>query len=106
MMSTAEFMKKLPTAIKPEMIEDVECVVQLNVSAPYVVVVKEGVCSITEGKVDDADVSLTLSDDNLIALLTGKLTGVMAFMTGKLKIEGDLMLAKEIPDFFDAAKLA
>jgi putative sterol carrier protein len=30
----------------------------------------------------------------------------MAFMTGKLKIEGDLMLAKEIPDFFDAAKLA
>lgn len=105
-MSTAEFLQKLPTAIKPEMVEDVECVVQLNVSAPYVVAVKDGVCTVNAGKTENPDVSLTLSDDNLVALLTGKLTGVMAFMTGKLKIDGDLMLAKEIPDFFDAAKLA
>lgn len=104
-MNTAEFLQKLPTAIKPEMVEDIDCVVQLNISTPHFVTMKEGVCTIVEGSAPESDVSLTLSDDNLIALLTGKLSGVMAFMTGKLKIEGDLMLAKEIPDCFDPEKL-
>ena len=105
-MSTAQFLQKLPAALKPEMVEDLECVVQLNISNPYFVTVKDGMCTVAEGTADEADVSLTLSDENMIALLTGKLAGVMAFMTGKLKVDGDLMLAKQIPDCFDAAKLA
>lgn len=104
-MSIAEFLNKLPAALKADAIDGIECVVQLNVSAPYTVKVFDGQCEITEGTTNDADVTLTLSDENLVALLTGKLGGAMAFMTGKLKIDGDLMLAKEIPGCFDAAKL-
>lgn len=105
-MSIAEFLNKLPAALNAEAIDGVDCVVQLNVSAPYTVKVCDGRCEITEGTNDDADVTLTLSDENLIALLTGKLAGAMAFMTGKLKLDGDLMLAKEITTYFDPSKLA
>ncbi len=104
-MSTAEFLKKLPTALKADAVDGVEFIAQLNIASPVYVNVNNGVCTVAEGTTDDADVTLTLSDENMIALLTGKMAGLTAFMSGKLKIDGDLMLAKEIPDFFDPAKL-
>jgi putative sterol carrier protein len=47
-----------------------------------------------------------MEDDDLIALLKGELNGMTAFMTGKLQIDGDLMLAQRMSGFFDASKLA
>jgi len=41
-----------------------------------------------------------------IALLKGELNGMQAFMTGKLQLEGDMMLAQRLGSFFDASKLA
>lgn len=105
-MNIKAFLEKLPTAIKADAIAGMQCTVQLNVSTPVIISIDEGVCSIVEGTADDADVTLTTSDENLVEIMTGRLGGVMAFMTGKLKVDGDIMLAKEIPDCFDAAKLA
>lgn len=104
-MNATELLNKMPLAVKPEAIDGMDCTVQLNISRPSYVRINDGVCSVHEGVAEEPDVSLTMSDDNLIALMTGKLSGVMAFMTGKLKVEGDLMLAKEIPNSFDTAKL-
>ena len=42
----------------------------------------------------------------LIALMKGELNGMTAFMTGKLQLDGDLMLAQRIGGLFDPAKLA
>jgi len=104
-MNISDFLRKLPAAIKQDAIEDLDGIAQLNISAPTYVVVKDGKCSIHEGVAESADVTLTVSDENLIALLTGNLSGVMAFMTGKLKVDGDLMLAKTLPELFDSSKL-
>jgi putative sterol carrier protein len=38
-------------------------------------------------------------------MLTGELNGISAFMSGKLKVEGDMMLAQRLPSIFDTAKL-
>ena len=38
----------------------------------------------------DADVTMKISLDDYGKLLSGELDGQMAFMTGKLKVEGDL----------------
>lgn len=104
-MNVSDFLKKLPAAVKPDAISGLDCTVQLNISSPTYVQLANSACSVHEGVAESSDVSLTLSDDNLIALMTGKLSGVMAFMSGKLQVDGDLMLAKEIPGFFDTAKL-
>ncbi|NBW06724.1 MAG: sterol-binding protein [Caulobacteraceae bacterium] len=44
-----------------------------------------------------ADATVTISWDDFIALSEGKLDGMMAFMQGKLKIAGDMMIAQKLP---------
>ena len=53
----------------------------------------------------NADLGITMEDDDLVALMKGELNGMTAFMTGKLQIDGDLMLAQRLGSFFDPAKL-
>lgn len=49
----------------------------------------------------DADVTFVLTMDNFEELLDGSLNPQMAFMMGKLKIEGDMGLALKLADIFD-----
>ncbi|WP_151706976.1 SCP2 sterol-binding domain-containing protein [Acinetobacter sp. TUM15064] len=95
-------LNQLPTALNPENTDGVECILQLQLSAPYVIQINDGTCDIQQGENADADVVLTTSDEVFIELITGKIAGAMAFMSGKLKIDGDIMLAKEISDYFIA----
>lgn len=104
-MSAADFLKKLPAAFNPDAAAGTNCVMQFNVATPTTVTIKDGTCSVSEGSAGNADVTITMEDDDLIALMKGELNGMTAFMTGKLQIEGDLMLAQRLATLFDASKL-
>ena len=105
-MSTSEFLKKLPFAVNPAAIDGMDCTVQLNIAEPAYFVVSNGALAVQPGEADAPDVTLTVSDDNLIKLIKGDLNGVMAYMSGKLHVDGDIMLAKQLPELFDSRKLA
>ena len=49
----------------------------------------------------DADVTFVLSAENFEGLMDGSLNPQMAFMVGKLKIEGDMGLALKLADIFE-----
>ncbi|MGQ0619138.1 MAG: SCP2 sterol-binding domain-containing protein [Panacagrimonas sp.] len=104
-MTAAEMIRKLPLAFDAPAASGVDCIIQFNVSTPMHVVIKEGTCLSVEGTAASSDLAITMEDDDLVALLKGELNGMQAFMTGKLQIEGDMMLAQRMTSFFDASKV-
>jgi len=47
----------------------------------------------------DADVTYTLSDSDFVDMVQGNLNPQMAFMTQKLKVEGDMGMALKLGNF-------
>ena len=105
MTDAADLLKKLPQAFQPEAAGDADCTVQFNISTPAYIVIKGGKCATQDGTADNADVAITMEDEDLVSLMKGELNGMTAFMTGKLQLEGDLMLAQRMFGFFDSSKL-
>jgi putative sterol carrier protein len=68
---------------------------------PYSVAIKDGSCTATRGRADDPKTTLTTDLVSFCKLIAGQAEGVQLFMTGKLKISGDLMFAQRIMSFFD-----
>jgi len=64
----------------------------------YTVDLKSGDGEIYEGepKKEKAGVTLTIEDSNMLPLVTGKLNPQQAFMSGKLKIKGNIMLTQKL----------
>ncbi len=62
-----------------------------------------GSCTINHDAPKDASVTLMLSAPDFLRLISGKLNGMTAFMSGKLKLKGDMMLAQTMQGWFDAS---
>jgi putative sterol carrier protein len=79
-------------------------VIQYNIEGEeggdWYVVIKDQACAIFEGTHDDPTLSLKMTDKNWIALCKGELNAINAFMSGKLKAKGDIMLAQRLPALF------
>lgn len=64
--------------------------VKFDTGADGVIVIDGSTISTTDGP---ADCTIKLSLDDLKDLISGDLNPTMAFMTGKIKIEGDMSVA-------------
>jgi putative sterol carrier protein len=104
-MSVNDMIKNFPAALNAEAAADLNATIQYKTSSPMYLEIKNGQCTVHDGMAASADVTLTMEDDDLAALLKGELNGMTAFMTGKLQVDGDLMLAQRLPTLFDPSKL-
>src|SRR5690606_9049440 len=59
----------------------------------FCAVIKEGTCNVAEGDAEDPNVALIMAVGTLNGVITGETDGIQAFMGGKLRAEGDMMLA-------------
>jgi putative sterol carrier protein len=57
---------------------------------------------VTAGASDDAQCTISMTEDDFLGLWTGSLPGPQAFMMGKLKIDGDMGLAMKLQSFLGA----
>jgi len=106
MSAATDLIKKMPDAFDADAASGTDCTIQFNISTPMYVVIANGSCETHEGNAAAADVTITMEDDDFVALMSGELNGMTAFMTGKLSVDGDLMLAQRMTTIFDAGKLA
>ena len=63
-------------------------------------VIADGAITVSEGTADTANITITVSAGDWLDMLNGKLDGQMAFMSGKLKIKGDMSLAMKLKTLF------
>jgi putative sterol carrier protein len=61
--------------------------------------VRDGSLSVTEGG-DDADVTLTASEEDFEKMVSRELNPTTAYMTGKLKVKGDMGAAMKLQKLF------
>jgi putative sterol carrier protein len=59
---------------------------------PYWIVIADSAIDMGTGTVDDADATITENYETAVKLATGELSPVTAFMTGKIKIAGNMGL--------------
>ncbi len=64
------------------------------------VAIANGDIVVSEGAAEKANIELSLSAADFLALIGGTLNGQMAFLTGKLKIKGDMTLAMKLQSVF------
>jgi putative sterol carrier protein len=62
----------------------------------YHIVLKDGQGEAGAGEPADPNITITMKSEDFVDLATGKLDGTMAFMSGKLKIKGDMGLAMKL----------
>lgn len=77
--------------------------IQINLTGEgegiFYIEVKNGVLSIEPYEYYDRDVCIIVSSDNFLKIFDKKLDPVIAFTTGKLKVEGDISKALELQKF-------
>ncbi|MGH2700055.1 MAG: SCP2 sterol-binding domain-containing protein [Actinomycetota bacterium] len=93
----------------PEKASDVDADIVFEIndgedSYPYVVAIHNQTCKAEQGTKEDPKVKLTTGLVPFVKLVTGEAQGPQLFMSGKLKVSGDLMFSTRIMTFFDQPK--
>ena len=99
-----EIFAKMPEAFNPNAAQGLDAVFQFDISGDnggsWNVVIKDGACQVQEGTHDSPTVTLSLSDETWVGMVNKQVNGMQAFMSGQLKVSGDIMLAQRIEQLF------
>lgn len=100
-----EIFQGMQSAFQPDRASGVDATVQWLIKdgdedKPYALTIKDGQFSWEPGAVESPTVTLSTDRDSFTALMTGKAQGPTLYMAGKLRIQGDLMLAQRMGSFF------
>lgn len=90
---------------QPDKAAGQSAVIQWDISTPdathsYAVTVKDGACTVAPGAGESPRVTLGLALPDFLRFIAGKLDGMQAFMSGKLKLSGDMMFAQQMQQWF------
>ena len=82
-------------------------VVQWDIAAPdqtysYNVTIADGTCKAAEGAAESPRLTLGLALPDFLRFVAGMLDGMQAFMSGKLRLGGDMMFAQQMQAWFAA----
>ncbi len=96
------FEKHIPARFeaKPDVVQKINAVYQFNISGPgggaWSVDCTQPGGKIQAGTAPSPKCTVAATDQDFLAIVTGKLNAQMAFMSGKIRIQGDMGLALKL----------
>ena len=105
MSDVAGFFAQVPEKANKEKMQDMNCVYQFIITGDgggeWNITIANGSAQVQEGVAENPNTTITMDAANFASLLEGKLNGQMAFMTGKLKVKGEIGLATKLKSLFN-----
>jgi putative sterol carrier protein len=100
-MSTKEFFQTLESRADPSKTAGVSnsYLFDIEGEGQWKVDVRDGNVSVTEGT-GEADVTITTTGENFDKIVAGEMNPTTAYMSGKLKIKGDMGAAMKLQKLF------
>jgi putative sterol carrier protein len=104
----AEVFRRMSEHFRADAAADTDAVIHWQIgggpddgTSDYETVIRNGTCEVHEGfQSDSARVTFKIGGGDFLRLVTGNAAGPMLFMSGKLKIEGDMMFAAGAASLF------
>jgi putative sterol carrier protein len=104
MPTVKETFELMPTKFRADKAAGVNAVIQYEItgdqSGTWHAVIKDGTCIVNQGPAQSPNLTLTMAAQDWLDMIAGKLSGQMAFMSGKLKLKGDMGLAMKVGSLF------
>jgi putative sterol carrier protein len=101
MTGTREFFETLESRVDPQKTAGVNnsYVFDIEGVGKWKVDVRDGSVNVTEGG-EDGDVTITTSEETFDKIVSGEQNATSAYMTGKLKVKGDMGAAMKLQKLF------
>ena len=102
MASVREFFEELPSKVDPNRTAGVNntYVFDIEGAGTWTVAVHDGQVEVTEGDTGEGDVTISSSAQNFERIVSGDQNPTTAYMSGKLKVKGDIGAAMKLQKLF------
>ena len=102
-MAARAFFQGLATRIDPATLQGVDQTFRFEVEGEgtWHVAVRDGTITVTEGGEETADATIRASGEVFDRIVSGEQNPTMAYMSGKVKVDGDLGAAMKLQKLFD-----
>ena len=104
MPTVKESFEAMPGRFRADKAAGTSAVIQYDISGEgggtWSAVIKDGACTVSQGAAASPNLTLQISAQDWVDMLTGKASGQMLFMSGKLKVKGDMGLAMKLGSMF------
>lgn len=99
-----ESLREMHRSFKPEVAGNLNATYLFDVSGSnggkWTLEIKNGKCELKKEIPSNPSVTISISDQDWLAIHSGKLNSQMAFMMGKLRVSGDMSLAMKLQSMF------
>lgn len=104
--SAARVVEKLPSRFIRENAEDLCVTFQFLIEddADFFISIQDQTCTVAQGEHPDPNVTLIMDAATMVEVINGKKDGMSAFLSGKLRAEGNVMLATKLGKLFSREK--
>lgn len=104
MLTAADIFKEMPERFDASKAKNADFSIQFDLSGDnggqWYVKIADGQCDTGQGTIDSPKATIRMDSTDYVKMTTGELNPMAAFMSGKVKVEGDLSSVMQLQSLF------